>query len=128
MNVRLTHAQVLPTKAGLLIGQNGRCALCRHPISAGDDSCLDHDHTTGVVRDVLCRNCNGIEGKVFNLARRCKRDATPLWWLQQLVEYWQRHAKPQRNLLHPTFKTEVEKQAKRNKVAREKRAAKKQKV
>lgn len=128
MNIRLTHSQVPPTKVALLLAQQGRCVLCRHPISAGDDSCLDHDHTTGVVRDVLCRNCNGIEGKVHNLARRCKRDATPLWWLKNLVAYWERHATPQRNLLHPTFKTEAEKRVKRNKVAREKRATKKKKV
>lgn len=127
MNVRLTHAQVPPFKVKLLLEQEGRCMLCRTKISAGDDSCLDHDHNNGVVRDVLCRNCNGIEGKVFNLATRCKRDATPLWWLSRLVEYWAKHSTPRRNVLHPTFKTEEEKRVKRNKVARQKRAAAKTK-
>jgi len=41
----------------LLEGQEGRCAICggtrRQRLS------VDHDHSTGVVRGLLCRLCNG---------------------------------------------------------------------
>ena len=85
---------------------------------------LDHDHTTGFLRDVLCRNCNGIEGKVFNLARRAKAGLTTEEWLRNLVAYWERHASPQHGgILHHTHKTEEEKRLARNAKARAKRAA-----
>lgn len=40
--------------SALLRGQNGTCAICR----AGEDWVVDHDHKTGAVRGVLCRQCN----------------------------------------------------------------------
>lgn len=39
----------------LLVGQAGRCALCR---SAMMDPCIDHCHETKRVRGLLCRRCN----------------------------------------------------------------------
>lgn len=35
--------------------QHGLCANCRQP---ADRPHLDHDHTTGAVRGILCHNCN----------------------------------------------------------------------
>jgi hypothetical protein len=39
--------------------QDGRCAICRadHP-GTKKDWCIDHDHTTGKVRGILCFWCN----------------------------------------------------------------------
>lgn len=119
---RLTAQQVLPFKAKLVIQQKGRCAICRHPITAGEDSCLDHDHKTGAIRSALCRNCNGIEGKVKNLATRAKRDATYQWWVEKLLAYWNAHETHPSSILHPSHKTEAEKRVKRNKKARQRRA------
>jgi hypothetical protein len=36
--------------------QDGRCAICMTPTS--NKWCTDHDHASGVVRGVLCNNCN----------------------------------------------------------------------
>ena len=45
--------------------QNGVCAVCE---KSGDGKwkklCVDHDHKTGKVRQLLCRNCNMILGQV----------------------------------------------------------------
>lgn len=39
----------------LLQSQGSTCAICKQ---STDDMCIDHDHTTGKVRGVLCRKCN----------------------------------------------------------------------
>tara|TARA_R110002020_G_scaffold2385_1_gene11055 strand:- start:239 stop:529 length:291 start_codon:yes stop_codon:yes gene_type:complete len=83
---------------------------------------LDHCHTTGAVRDVLCLWCNGCEGKIFNLARTAFKD-DPVLFLERLVEYHKRHQTDQHGLVHPTHKTEAQKKAARNLKARKKRAA-----
>lgn len=37
-----------------LQAQDGKCRICRAP----DPNCVDHDHTTGRFRGVLCSPCN----------------------------------------------------------------------
>jgi hypothetical protein len=39
--------------------QDGRCAICKRVC---DNFVVDHDHTTGKVRGLLCKNCNGLLG------------------------------------------------------------------
>lgn len=47
--------------------QNGRCAICQ---KEGDGKwkklCVDHDHETGKVRQLLCRRCNMILGQAYD--------------------------------------------------------------
>lgn len=38
----------------ILEAQKGRCAICGRT----NDLCVDHDHTTGKIRGILCRKCN----------------------------------------------------------------------
>lgn len=42
----------------LLAAQDYECALCGRDIMTTDSHVIDHDHTTGVVRGILCRQCN----------------------------------------------------------------------
>lgn len=90
------------------------------------DLCLDHDHKSGHVRAVLCRNCNGIEGKIFNLANRGKRGGTVESFLVRVIKYWRDHAPTNSTSLvyHPSHKTEDEKRLERNRKARLARAKK----
>jgi hypothetical protein len=44
----------------LLQSQCGKCALCQQDM--GLDVCVEHDHTTGVVRGLTHRRCNSIMG------------------------------------------------------------------
>lgn len=43
----------------ILDKQNGCCNICkRHHSEFKQALAVDHDHTTGIVRGLLCRNCN----------------------------------------------------------------------
>lgn len=109
----------------LLKQQGYKCPLCGGSLRAtsNKDAVLDHDHKHGHVRDALCRNCNGIEGRVFSLARRAKHELTELEWIENLVAYLTRHQTAQHGLVHHTHKTADELRLARNAKAR-KRAAK----
>jgi hypothetical protein len=39
----------------MVLRQKGRCAICD---AEGDVLCLDHDHSTGKLRALLCHRCN----------------------------------------------------------------------
>jgi len=121
---RITTAQIAPVRAKLLGQQKYICPLCQGSMKGGNKKpALDHDHQTGYLRDVLCLNCNGMEGKIFNLVRRCGK-GEELRFLQNLMDYWNKHTDPQHGgLFHPTHKTSEEKRLATNAKARKKRAA-----
>jgi len=48
----------------MLIAQSGRCAICLSTFEEGTFS-IDHFHDTGIVRGLLCNNCNNGLGR-FN--------------------------------------------------------------
>lgn len=53
--------------AAKILAQDGKCAICRRPETATMNGKLkalsiDHDHSTGAVRDLLCRACNCLVG------------------------------------------------------------------
>ena len=119
---RLKQSEISVLRKELLVQQKHVCPLCKGGLKAGQKNpALDHDHNTGYIRDVLCINCNGMEGKVFNLARRAN-NKNEVHWLQELILYYERHRQPQHGgLLHPKHRTEEEKRIARNKKARKKR-------
>lgn len=58
----------------LLTAQDNSCAICKHPlvymaekVTKGSKvpktlACVDHNHTTGVIRGILCHQCNVLLG------------------------------------------------------------------
>ncbi len=48
----------------MLRQQNGACAICGNVPQKGKRLCIDHDHATGIVRGLLCRNCNAAIGQL----------------------------------------------------------------
>lgn len=83
-----------------------------------DNYVVDHDHESGALRAVLCRNCNGIEGRIKRLAIRCSSKKTYRTWLINLANYYYKHREPQTKFTHPTHLTDIEKRLKKNKSAR----------
>jgi hypothetical protein len=100
--------------------QQGECFICRVKLDTVV-ACLDHDHCSGRIRAVLCGNCNGIEGKIFNLCRRAKRERDEPAFLQSILAYWDYWQKNPRSEIHPSHKTDEEKRLRRNKKARQRR-------
>ena len=133
MGQKLTKAQVAPIRKAISAKQGDKCALCgcdfnERTVKNGKAKAkytrtLDHCHQKGHIREVLCNNCNGREGEIFNRANRCKRDGTPAEWLQKLVDYWLKHEQPQTPYIHPDHKTAEDKRVSKNAAARRKRAS-----
>ena len=122
--MKLPRTKVAAATAILLKKQGYKCPLCGGSLRATSTKSpvLDHCHQQGHVRDVLCNNCNGIEGRVRSLANRAKHDRTVEEWVAGLAQYWDRHKTSQHDLVHHTFKTPEDKRLAANKKARDRRA------
>lgn len=59
-NLKRWHNMLPETYLALLNAQGGVCAICRRPdADKGRWLAVDHNHTTGRNRGLLCRQCNG---------------------------------------------------------------------
>lgn len=121
---RLTAREVPLVKKAILDSQGGACPLCLRPLTVAN-SALDHDHVTGQVRGVLCKPCNGAEGKIKNIMIRWGRNAG-LDWLGRLIMYWIKYRDNPRQFLYHLHRDEDEKRVLRNMRARKARAKKKE--
>lgn len=65
----------------MLVEQNGVCAIC-YKNNGKKSLAVDHDHRTGVVRQLLCMNCNTALGHF--------KDDPEL--LERAIEYLKRHS------------------------------------
>ena len=121
--MRLKAKDISGFRDKVILQQDGKCWLCEIDLKTVTP-CLDHDHETGRIRGVLCQNCNGIEGKIKNLARRGKRERTSYEFVNKVLSYWNHFSALQRPEFHPTHKTADEKRLRRNKKARDRRKKK----
>lgn len=60
--------------------QGGRCAICGE--KPDERLCVDHNHTTNAIRDLICTNCNHALGKA--------RENPEI--LRAMADYLERHA------------------------------------
>ena len=124
---RLTATSLSVHRTSKANQQSHRCPICTGPLGPG--FALDHDHTNGQCRSVLCRTCNTTEGKVLaglkykvparHLARKDK-----VAWLKKLVKYYEHWDENPSGLYHPTFDMSTGKQKPVKRRARRKKLSK----
>jgi len=71
---QLKHKEIKSIREELLEQQEGLCPICKNIIEPWE-AMLDHEHKkriggTGLIRGVLCRQCNIFLGKIENNCRR----------------------------------------------------------
>jgi hypothetical protein len=64
--------------------QSGLCAICGQPPREGKKLCIDHNHDTGAIRGLLCRNCNAAIGQLND----------DIGMLKKAIQYLIRYTKP----------------------------------
>jgi hypothetical protein len=79
--------------------QNGRCALCPATKNSGKRRFfnVDHDHTTGAVRELLCNPCNYLLGffEKRGQVRKLDENGIPdVRWAAAAAAYLLRHRRP----------------------------------
>lgn len=121
---RLTAREMPIVKAAIIKQQGGICPLCKRGLTV-ETGCMDHDHVTGRVRGILCRGCNGAEGKIKNAIARygggLRTDMVE--FLLNLASYIGYYRDTPRPFLYHLHRTPDEKRELKNKRARKKRAA-----
>ena len=63
--------------------QEGKCAIFKTWVGPGPLLCIDHDHASGQVRELLCRKCNTGIGML--------QESVTI--LQTAVKYLRRHGR-----------------------------------
>lgn len=104
--VQLEVKDIVELRFKILKEQKGKCGICgtQHPDTVWT---LDHSHSkgfggTGLIRGVLCRNCNSAEGKVSRIARRFGIKMEDLSdWFRGLANWLDKAHYP---YIHPTEK------------------------
>ena len=52
--------------------QGQKCAICKIEFSSTKDACVDHNHTSGKIRGLLCNNCNNGLGRFLDNTENLK--------------------------------------------------------
>jgi len=118
---QLNASEIAKIREEILKEQNGKCAICGCEITEATGSALDHQHRTqketlgengaGLIRGVLCRNCNVMEGKIWNNSKRFGIHENIKEWLTSLIDYLDN---PNYPLIHPSEKPKSPSVSKRN--------------
>lgn len=68
----------------LVAAQNGVCAICANPCKTGQRLVVDHNHTTGKNRGLLCKSCNLHLGVLEKELWREKAEAYLEEWIEEM--------------------------------------------
>lgn len=118
--IQLKSSDISQYRDMIMKKQDYRCAICECDIKDKKGVSLDHQHKTkkekigvggaGLVRGVLCRDCNVFEGKIWNNSKRYgKFDNLPTF-LRAVADYLERDNFP---YIHPKEAHIVKKVSKR---------------
>jgi len=101
ITTQLKIKDVKPLRDKLIQQQNNICPICGNIIN---NPVLDHEHRkkikgSGLVRGVICRNCNVYLGKIEN---SCKRFGFSLEELPDILVNISNYLKVKTNYIHPS--------------------------
>jgi hypothetical protein len=65
-SLRTLYGITLRQRDEMIDSQGGKCPVCLVEFSKEVSPCVDHDHTTGEIRGILCMSCNFAEGLLKN--------------------------------------------------------------
>ena len=97
--MKLKTSEIKAYRLEQLRKQGNICPLCMTKIEIGEAT-LDHCHSSGHVRHVLHRSCNGAEGQILKWAGRRSKGTCPKSFLKAMLRYWQIDMTD--NPIHPT--------------------------
>ena len=110
--MKLKRTEIKEYRLNQLTAQSYRCALCDEVLNP-IEAVLDHDHKTGLIRQVLHRGCNAMLGKIENnMARNRMSPERLAKWAVNIVQYI---TKTHCDLIHPTHLTKEERAMKKRK-------------
>ena len=95
--------------------QDNICPLCQKELNS---PCLDHHHKSGKIRQVICRTCNLALGKIENLRRYRIPEQDICSFIRSCADYLEHHQVHPTDILHPTYRTQEEKNELRRKRAK----------
>lgn len=76
-NLPAKYGITVATFSKMLLAQGGKCACCNMLFKiegrASERPCVDHNHTSGEVRDLLCGRCNLAAGNVLDSSVRAEQ-------------------------------------------------------
>lgn len=84
--MRVKQSEVKEYRLKQWESQNRICPLCRTEIEE-EEAALDHDHDTGIIREVLHRSCNQTEGRIKSWINRSRFQGDHTEFLQNIIEY-----------------------------------------
>jgi hypothetical protein len=115
--VKLKTREIKEYRETQLQHQNQCCALCGEGIEL--DAVLDHDHKTGLIRQVLHRGCNSLLGKIENSMPRSRVDIRRLEGIaRNLISYLKTTHTEVRHPTHLTIEERKMKKAKQTAMGR----------
>lgn len=111
---QLKTNEIQITRETILQEQCGLCVLCECEITEETGYSLDHQHKrksdeigvdgAGLVRGVLCRNCNVWEGKIWNNTGRYRQPKSVQERIDMLHKLMKYYEKENYKLVHPSEK------------------------
>lgn len=86
--IQLHKKDIKIIREKILKKNNNICPICGVYIDGNKiKPVLDHDHITGMVRNVLCNACNRLEGKILNYKRFGMSNKRFINFLKNILKY-----------------------------------------